>query len=390
MRSPRRCHFPGIAALVQEAAVFASKPGGDRREVKMKAVVLKERGVLRVEDVPMPRPGPGEVLVRVRACGICGSDLRYFEGENPWAQHTLGEQRPNPPNIILGHEIAGEIVEAAEERDGGRLGQRVALISWRACGECYYCRAGLENLCAATKHLGHGAGWGEQEFFPGGMAELCRIWEPMARPLPENLSFEEGALMDAAGVAVHAVNRARFSLNEPMAVIGCGAIGLVILQVARLRGAGTVFCVDVADRPLEAAASLGGHPVDGRRRDAVEEVLDHTSGEGAAAVWNTVGAEHTILQGMRMLRRGGTQVLLAFPMSPISLPPALLAGERILTISANNAYAEFDEALRLAEAGDIELLPLITHTFPLEEAPEAFAAAMRKSETGAIKVILRP
>jgi len=356
----------------------------------MKAVVLKERGVLRVEEVPEPRAGPGELLVRVRACGICGSDLRYFEGENPWAQHTLGEQRPNPPNIILGHEIAGEVVEVAEERDRGRLAQRVALISWKGCGECCYCRAGLENLCAATKHLGHGAGWGEQEFFPGGMAELCRIWEPMARLLPANLSFEEGALMDVAGVAVHAVNRARFSPNEAVAVIGCGAIGLVILQVAKVRGASVVFCTDVADKSLELAASLGGHAIDARRQNAVEEVLNGTSREGVAAVWNTVGAEDTILQGLRMLRRSGTQVLLAFSMTPLNLSPALLAGERILTVSANNAYAEFDEALRLAAAGDTKLLPLITHTFPLEQAPEAFAAAMRKSESGAIKVILRP
>jgi 2-desacetyl-2-hydroxyethyl bacteriochlorophyllide A dehydrogenase len=356
----------------------------------MKAVVLKEPGILRVEEVPEPRPAPGEVLVRVRACGICGSDLRYFQGENPWAQHTLGELRPNPPNIILGHEIAGEIVEVAEQRHTGRLGQRVVLLSWRACGECYYCRAGLENLCAATQHLGHGAGWGNQEFFPGGMAELCRIWEPMARQLKANLSFEEAALMDVAAVAVHAVGRAQFSPGAPAAVIGCGALGLLILQVARARGADAVFCIDVADRPLEVAASIGGIPFDARRQDPVEEILKHTSGQGVAAAWNTAGAEETIIPGMRMLRRGGTQALLAFSMRPMNLEPALLAGERCLTVSANHNYAEFDDALRMAEAGNLNLAPLITHIFPLEKASEAFEVAMRKSEQGAIKVVLCP
>ena len=163
----------------------------------MKAAVLVEPRCLRVQEIPEPVVGPGEALVQIAACGVCGSDLRYFEGENPWAKHTLGYEKPNPPNMVLGHEVAGTVD-----------GRRVALLSFRGCGMCEQCRRGRVQLCAHTAHLGHGAGWEGLDFNPGGMAERCAIWAEHAIPIPDHISFAEATFLDGLGVAVHAARRA--------------------------------------------------------------------------------------------------------------------------------------------------------------------------------------
>ncbi|MHC4520875.1 MAG: alcohol dehydrogenase catalytic domain-containing protein, partial [Planctomycetota bacterium] len=137
----------------------------------MKALVLKAPKTLAIMDVPETKPGPGQVLVRVTKCGICGSDVRYFRGENPWAKQTLGREIPNPRNIILGHEFVGVVEGTHDERDSDLIGKRVGVNTFITCGRCSFCKGGRENLCPNTKHLGHGQGWGKMEFYPGGMAE---------------------------------------------------------------------------------------------------------------------------------------------------------------------------------------------------------------------------
>ena len=357
----------------------------------MKAVVLRTPGNLTLEDVPTPPLGPGQVLLRVRACGICGSDLRYLRGENPWSQHTLGEVRPNPPQMILGHEVAGEIAQVGEGVPRARVGERVVALAFKGCGHCVYCLAGQPNLCADTQHLGHGAGWADLGLNPGGMAEFCPLWAEMAYRLPEHLSFEEATLLDGAGVAVHAVNRGRLSQGDAVAVIGCGSIGLLILQVARALHEARVLAVDVEPKPLELASRLGAAKVvDARERDAVAATAAFAGGLGAAAVFNTVGDQETVASGMRMLRRGGIQVLLAVGMESFGLPAAALAGERALTTSANNTYDEFECALRLLTGGRINARALVTHVLPLADALKGFEIAQRKPDSGAIKVVLTP
>jgi len=359
-------------------------------ESSVRAVVLRGPGWLEVRDIPEPTLGPDQVLVRVRACGICGSDLRYLHGENPWSQHTLGVRLPNPPDIVLGHEFAGEIAKVPHRRLEGRLGERVAVLAYRSCGTCFYCQRGLHNLCANTAHIGHGAGWGGSVSNPGGMAEFCPVWAEMAYPLPPSISYEEGVLLDGTAVAVHAVARAEVGRGDWVVVVGCGPIGLLTTQVARARGA-NIIAADVATGPLRLARELGAETTVHAEAAALQEAVDRsTDGIGAAAVLNSVGTPETIIGSMQLLRRGGRQVLVALETSDITLPLTALAGERVLTVSANNTYPEFEEALRLVTAGAVQCRPLITHHYPLDQAVEAFAATERRAETGAVKVVLYP
>jgi len=356
----------------------------------LRAVVLRAPGWLEVADVPEPTLGRNEVLVRVRACGICGSDLRYLRGENPWSQHTLGVRLPNPPDMVLGHEFAGEIVRVSHSGLEGRLGERVAVLAYRGCGRCLYCRRGEHNLCADTAHIGHGAGWGGAGQNPGGMAELCPVWAEMAYPLPSSIPYDEGVLLDGAAVAVHAVTRGKVAQGDWLVMLGCGPIGLLALQVARARGA-HMIAADVAAGPLGLAGELGAEVTVRSGAQSLQEAVERaTEAAGVAAVFNSVGTPESVIASMKLLRRGGRQVLLAVEAGDVTLPLTALAGERVLTASANNTYPEFEEAMRLVTMGTVRCRPLITHTFPLDRAVEAFEVAEHRAETGAIKVVLQP
>ena len=356
----------------------------------MKAVVLRKPGCLEVADIPEPILSPGQVLVRVRACGICGSDLRYLAGENPWAQHTLGLQIANPPNVVLGHEIAGDVVAVGDPSLEQRLGERVGVLAYRGCGRCFYCQRSEHNLCPSTEHIGHGAGWQHLAYNPGGMAELCPVWADKVYQLPDHVSYEEGALLDGIAVAVHATARAQLSPGDWVVIVGCGPIGLLALQLAQMIGARAI-AADVVAAPLRLAERLGAEVTVDLAEHHLQDAVDAaTAGIGAAAVLDSVASPEGIAQCMGLLRKGGRQVLLAIELTTISLPLSLLAGERVLTVSANNNYTEYEEGLRLLAAGRVNASPLVTHRFPLERALEAFDVAARKAETGAIKVVLCP
>ncbi len=213
----------------------------------MKAVVLRSPGLLEYMEVPAPKLARAEdVLIEVKACGICGSDLRYWKGENPWALHTLGHHVDNPPNIILGHEYAGVVVQVNSARYEYLLGRRVGVQPYRVCGECEFCRSGRHNLCQDTIHIGHGQGWGEMEFYPGAYAEYCLAWGDLVYPIPEGVSFQEAAMADIFGVAVHAAGRTKIPKGGAVLCMGGGPVGLSIAQVARVRGAGRVLVAETS------------------------------------------------------------------------------------------------------------------------------------------------
>lgn len=363
----------------------------------MKALVLRKAEDLEICSIPVPEVRRGMVLVRVRACGICGSDLRYFYGHNPWAKQTLGVEKPNPPNMVLGHEVTGEIVEVGEEVDRARIGERVVLLAFKSCGVCRYCRRGQENLCADTVHLGHGAGWGEMDCYPGGMAEFCPVWSEMAYPLPEGISYEEGTFLDGLGVAVRAVTRSALKPMEDVVILGVGPIGAMILQVARSFGARRIFCTEIASRAMRTAEELGADAVvPANEMDVVEPVMERTEGLGVDVVFNTVGSPESQRDGLRMLARGGRLVVLVSKSEEMAFDARWLSGERTITTSANSLYADFQTAIDLMtangvrESGRVHVEPLITHRFPLEQSLEAFEAALNKDRSGAIKVIIRP
>lgn len=355
----------------------------------MKAVVLKKPREIRIEDVPVPTLKSDEVLVKVAACGICGSDIRYFEGENPWALHTLGEERPNPPNIILGHEFAGEVVEVGNSSLKELMGKRVVVSPYKACGLCRFCRTGRYNLCTATTHLGHGAGWGEMEYYPGGMAEYCQVWADKVYPLSGSISSVEATLLDIVGVAIHGMNVAGMAPGSEVLVMGTGPLGISLVQIARIWGAKRVFCTDTYRKPLELALKVGAdETIEVGRDDVVERILEKTDGCGVDVVVDTVGTTKVQMDALRVLAASGTLVNMATNANPISLKLMDLGSERVMRSSSNYFFHEFQMALDLAAAGKVSLSPLITHKFPLEQAVDAFDVAIERERNQALKVVL--
>lgn len=366
----------------------------------MKAVLLRSPGDLDVAEIPIPQARDDEVLLKVEACGICGSDVRYFHGENPWSKQTLGISKLNPPNMVLGHEFAGRIVDVGHRSLQERLGQRAAVLAYKACGECYQCKIGRHNLCAYVKHIGHSAGWDELEngeYNPGGMAEFCRVWDAMAYQIPESISAAAATLLDGLAVAIHAAGKAGLDKGQRaqdgefdhVLIMGSGAIGLLILQVARVFGAKSVISADNYARPLEIAGQLGADVMINVQREELEDrVMEYTRGQGVNVVFDTVGSHNTLVQSLKLLRRGGKLILLAVPSQEVSFDPALLSGERVIMSSANNAYPCFPLAIELMGSGKVKADPIVTHQYPLVDAPEAFRVAEDKEKNDALKVVL--
>ncbi len=358
----------------------------------MKAVILKKPYQLEIKEIPIPKPKSDEVLIKVRACGICGSDIRYYMGENPWSLHTLGYDQPMPPNVILGHEVSGEIVEVGYPEESYRIGQRVSVIAAKTCEECYYCRKGLANLCEKTLHIGHNGNWKNVEYIPGGYAEYMVVWSTHARSIPNNISFIEATQLDGLAVAIHAVRRrGKVKTGDKVLIIGTGAIGLMIGQVAKIYGAELVVGVDIREKPLEVASKLGfDEVINAKKEDLVKKVDKLTKGLGVNVVFDTVGTKQTFTQGLRALARAGRYILLAVSKTKIDFELTWLAGERTLTTSANFLFPDFNFAIELLSYGRVRVKPFITHVFKLEEIHEAFKVAMNKEEYDAIKVVVVP
>jgi len=357
----------------------------------MKAVILKKPYKLELTQVPIPKPKYNEVLIKVGACGICGSDVRYYMGENPWALHTLGIEEPIPPNVILGHEVAGEIVEVGNPQESYRIGERVGIIAFNTCNMCYYCRRGLHNLCQETLHIGHDGRWKDVEYVPGGYAEYMPIWSDKAHPIPNQISFIEATQLDGLAVAVHATNRAKVKPGDSVLILGSGAIGLMLLQVAKSYGATRVIATDIREKPLEVALRLGADEIiNVNEEDLINRVLGLTNNLGVNVIFDTVGTAKTFTQGLKCLARAGHYILLAVTKEKVEIELTALAGERIITTSANNLFPEYSIAVELMASGKVKVKPFITHIFKLDEVNEAFNVAINKEEYEAIKVVLVP
>lgn len=356
-----------------------------------RAAVLTGVRQISVEEVPLPSPPDGWVRVRVEACGVCGSDLRYYEGENPWSLHTLGVHRPLPPRMVLGHEIVGVIDAVGRGVRPDRVGERVVLVSFETCGKCAVCQRGEEHLCPDTQHLGHGAGFETWELNPGGYAEHCLAWAHRAVPLPDSISSEDGVFLDGLGVAVHAVSRACRRPGGDMLVLGCGPIGLLCARVGLAQGmASRAFCVDVDPIARGHAARVAGVTALDPQLDRVPEVVLGHEPTGVTAVIDTSGSLEAQEAGVECLAPGGTMVFLAGPAPGLTLDLRALAGERIYTTSANFRYSEFDEALALLADRRVTLDGLVTHRFGLGDVSQALEAMARKRQTAAYKIVIYP
>ena len=346
------------------------------------SVILKEPQSLHVERVPMPCvPDPG-VLVEMRACGICGSDIRYYYGDNPWALHTLGKNVKSPRNMILGHEVSGVVRADGEER-------RVGILAYKSCGKCRYCSTNRENICENVQHIGHSSGWGDIPYFPGGMSERFKVWKGFDYDLPDNVSYEEAVFLDGLAVAIHTVEKADLKPGCRFGVLGLGPIGLLCAQVAAHRNAELICGCDTYELPIHLAEKVGLKDMIVSNAEGFARHLIQKK-QSLDAVIDTVGTPDTISAGLRILDKSGSLVLVSVHEEPFKFSSVSLNGERRIITAANNRYKDFSEAIDLLASGHVRVKPLITHRFPLSEAKEAFNIMLQKENVSAFKVILHP
>lgn len=355
----------------------------------MKAVVLKNDGSLNYTDVPKPVLKHGEVLVKVKACGICGSDLRYLNGENPWSQQTLGYKAGNPDNLILGHEFSGDVVEVADERDKPLLGKKVAVIVYKTCGVCENCRTNRPNLCRNTQHIGHGAGWEEMEYYPGGMAEYCQVWSDKVVPF-EKVTYEEASTLDFVAVALAAVRKAKKIFAEDAVIIGTGPVGIMAAQLLKVSGARKVLCVDTIDYSFAAAKACGADKTILMSNTVAERIKEETEGFGASIVIDTVGEPETQRLAFDICKAKGTIINVVCNDNEVNAQLFDLYGEKSIVSVANAADMYFYDCLKMLEAGRITVKPLLSDIIPLSKVMDGMDRLLNREVSGAIKVVLKP
>jgi L-iditol 2-dehydrogenase len=343
----------------------------------VKALLLTDLKKLQVTELPKPEIGPKDLLVSVRACGICGSDVHGFDGSSG---------RRIPP-LVMGHEAAGVVVAVGSEVTRFHVGERVTFDSTVSCGECHFCRAGSINLCEKRQVLGVSC----QEFRrQGAFAEFVAVPQNIAYHIPDTLSFEHAAMIEAVSIAVHATNRTPRSLGGSVVVVGAGMIGLLCVQTLRLAGFAKVIAVDLEDEKLSLAKKLGAtHTVNARHSDPVQQVLEWTSGRGADAAMEVVGANKPVQTCFEVVRRGGSITLVGNLTPKVELPLQIVVTRELSVFGSCASNGEIPQCIELLASGAIQVDPLITARASLEEAPEWFDR-LYAGEKGAMKVIVRP
>lgn len=343
----------------------------------MKALLLEKYNQLDVVDMPVPSIGPDEVLVRVKACGICGSDVHGFDGSTG---------RRIPP-IVMGHEAAGVITETGANVKGLAAGDRVTFDSTVYCGKCFFCRRGEVNLCEDRQVLGVSCGEYRRH---GAFAEYVAVPQHIVYKLPDNLPFEHAAMIEAVSVAVHAVSLTPVKLGDTGVVIGAGMIGLLTIQALRLAGATRIFAVDLDNAKLGLAKSLGADETfNPKDVDVPAAILERTGGRGAAIAMEAVGATAPIKTAIHSVRKGGAVTLIGNVSPNIDLPLQAVVTRQIKLIGSCASSGEYPECIDLLARGDIRVEPMITAKAPLEEGFSWFNR-LHAQEPNVFKVILQP
>lgn len=331
----------------------------------MKAALLKNVFEMTVEDVAVPRPKPDEVLIRVKASAVCGSDLKAYEGKHPLIK----------PPIILGHEFSGMVEEMGTSVRGFRIGERVVVEPSFACGRCFFCKREAYSLCENLRQLGHQ--------LPGSFAEYTVAKAKFTYPLPEGVSFERAALTQPLAISLHAIDRTGVEKGQSVAILGMGAIGLLLLQVARLRGA-RVFASDLIESKLNLAKVFGAERVGiGSSPDLVDQIREWSNGLGADVVIEAAGSSATIKQAFSAVRRAGVILLLGLTGHEQETIPLERVTVEELNVLGTIRYArgDFSRAIEMIRQNRIDLDPLIVRRFGLAETPRVLEEMVRAPES---------
>src|SRR5271155_3320414 len=343
----------------------------------MKALLLSQYNQLDIADLPAPVPGVDEILVRVAACGICGSDVHGFDG-------TSG--RRIPP-IVMGHEAAGVVAAAGSGVSKFKPGDRVTFDSTVYCGQCEFCLQGDINLCNNRQVIGVSCGDFRRA---GAFAEFVVVPQRITYHLPEALEFQEAAMLEAVSVALHAVRVSEMKGGETALVIGAGMIGLLTMQAAKAAGASQVLIADIDRSRLERAETLGADKtllLSGN--DLVQAVLGCTEGRGVDLVLEAVGREETIAASIASVRKGGTVTLIGNIQPEVKIPLQAVVSRQIRLQGSCASSGEYPQAMELVSSGKIKVKSLITAVAPLSDGPRWFER-LHAGEQNLMKVVLDP
>ncbi len=334
-------------------------------------VFVTQPGKVEIREVPIPTLGDSDVLIKVRAVALCGSDVHIFKGKHPAV--TL----PVP----VGHEIAGEVAEVGTGVTKVKPGDRVTVEPVIVCGECHYCQRGDYHLCANISF--------QYRQGQGGLTTDFVAPERWVHLLPGDLSYSAGALIEPLAVAVHAVRLAKLQATNSVAIFGAGAIGLLILQVARAMETGKVFITDIRDARLNAALGFGASGAfNSSKWDVVEKIIESTGGLGVQHAFEAVGLEITLKQALQSLKKGGRVILVGlFEDEQIGVPANLFVQKEISLTGSQGYHWDFQRAIELVQHGMIDLEKMITHQFQLEQTQIAFETLIDQNQN-AIKVTI--
>ena len=342
----------------------------------MKAIRMVAPGRPReLQEIPVPPIGERDVLVRVRAAGICHSDAHYRAGRSP--------VRPLP--MTLGHEVAGVVERVGAQATGVRPGDRVCLHYNITCGDCADCRGGREQFCAKCLMLGH--------YTDGGYAEFIAVPARNAVPLPDDIPFEQGAtLMCASATSFHALRKSRLRPGETVAVFGVGGLGQSAVQLARVFGALQVFAVDISPEKLALAARHGAIPINAWEGDAVAAVRRLTGGKGVDVALELIGLPETMRQAVQCLGVMGRAVIVGISDRPLVLDAyrEILGNETEVIGSNDHLLAELPLVVALAQQQRLDLSHVVTRTVPLEAAPVNDALDALERFGGGVRTVIVP
>jgi len=346
------------------------------RRVPMKALLLSEYKKLEIADLPMPSPGPGDLLVCVAACGICGSDVHGYDGSSG---------RRIPP-IVMGHEAAGTVAGVGTGVESFREGDRVTFDSTIYCGECAFCRRGEMNLCDNRQVLGVSCGDYRRA---GAFAEYVVLPARIAYKLPDNLSFAEAALLEAVSVALHAISLVPIAPQSSALVVGAGTIGLLVQQGLRVAGCSRVFVTDLDPTRLSLSEKLGATAVLTSGPELVKNVLQLTGGVGVDIVVEAVGNTPAIRTSIDCVRKGGSIVLVGNITPEVTIHLQKVVSRQIRLQGSCASCGEYPRAIQLMSKGEINVKPLISAIAPLTDGPSWFER-LYSHEPNLMKVVLEP
>ncbi|GAB3026040.1 galactitol-1-phosphate 5-dehydrogenase [Spirosoma pulveris] len=343
----------------------------------MKALVLTEYNQFDLQDVPKPAIRPNEVLVRVQAVGICGSDVHGMDGSSG---------RRIPP-IVMGHEASGIIAEVGSEVKNWVTGDRVTFDSTVYVLDDWYSRRGQYNLSDGREVVGVSTPDFKRH---GAFAEYVAIPQHILYAVPDNVSFTQAALVEPVAVALHAVNLTPIQVNDSAVVVGSGMIGLFVIQVLKLAGCGTIIAIDLDDDRLALAQNLGAtHTINAKSGDLAKQVQDLTHGRGADVSFEVVGAGPTVKTAIDCVRKGATVTLVGNLAPTVEMPLQAIVTRQLRLQGSCAINGEYEAALALISSGRVNVEAILSAEVPLDEGADWFKRLYGK-EKGLIKVVLKP